>query len=106
MASSHLGGARPHLGVEIDHSDLFDRGKWGGNHGISHYAMLGLDRHATEAEVKRAFHQLSRKWHPDKNPEAKERADAIFKVIKEAYETLQDPAKRKRYDLFERVGAL
>ena len=89
------------LRSNVDHSNLFDRGMCGASV-IGHYAMLGIDRQASEAEVKRAFHQLSRKWHPDKNPDAKEKADAIFKSIKEAYETLQDPVRRKRYDLFTR----
>ena len=80
-----------------DHSDLYARGRL---NKVGHYVMLGIGKEATEAEVKRAFHQLSRKWHPDKNPDDADKADAIFKSVKEAYECLSDPVRRKRYDKF------
>ena len=67
---------------------------------VGHYVLLGLDKQASESDIKRAFFQLSRKWHPDKNPDNKEQADAIFRAIKEAYECLSEPAKRRRYDKF------
>ncbi len=61
------------------------------------YAALGLDKHATEAEIKRAYRTLAMTCHPDKNPDdpsAKEK----FHSISEAYSTLSDPEKRARYD--------
>ena len=61
------------------------------------YAALGLDNHATEAEIKKAYRTLAMTCHPDKNPDdpsAKEK----FHSISEAYSTLSDPEKRARYD--------
>ncbi|GBD42800.1 Chaperone protein DnaJ [bacterium HR40] len=64
-----------------------------------YYEVLGVDRHASEAEIKRAFRQLALRWHPDRNPGDKE-AEARFKEINEAYEVLRDPQKRAAYDQF------
>ena len=61
-----------------------------------YYDILGLDRSASEAEIKRAFRRLAFKYHPDRNSE--DGAEARFKEINEAYEVLGDPEKRKRYD--------
>lgn len=63
-----------------------------------YYGLLGVDRHASQEDIKRAYRRLARQWHPDANsaPGAEER----FKQISEAYEVLSDPAKRERYDLF------
>jgi DnaJ-class molecular chaperone len=61
------------------------------------YAVLGLDRRATEAEVKKAYRTLAMTCHPDKNPDdpsAKER----FHAISDAYSTLSDQEKRACYD--------
>ena len=63
-----------------------------------HYAMLGIARGASADDVKRAYHSLSKRWHPDKNPEHTTEAEAIFKAVKLAYETLSDADKRRRYD--------
>ncbi|MEX0664778.1 MAG: J domain-containing protein [Acidimicrobiia bacterium] len=63
------------------------------------YEVLGVSRSATEDDLKRAFRDLARKYHPDSghnDPEAEER----FKEISLAYETLRDPERRRRYDLF------
>ena len=62
-----------------------------------YYESLGLERSATEAEIKKAFRRLARKHHPDVNPGDKA-AEARFKEINEAYTVLSDPEKRKRYD--------
>ena len=63
-----------------------------------HYEVLGLTRDATDADIKRAFRDLARRYHPDGNsdPAAEER----FKEISVAYETLGDPERRRRYDVF------
>lgn len=62
-----------------------------------YYKILGVDKNATEKEIKSAYRKLARKYHPDvnpNNPEAQER----FKDINEAYQVLSDPEKRKKYD--------
>jgi hypothetical protein len=65
----------------------------------SHYATLAIDAFASEGEIKRAFHKMSKRWHPDKNPHNKEEAEGMFYLIKEAYELLSDPESRALYDL-------
>ncbi len=65
------------------------------------YEILGISREATADQVKQAFRQLARQYHPDLNPGDK-RAEEKFKVINEAYEVLSDPAKRSQYDQFGR----
>ena len=66
------------------------------------YVILGVERTATDAEIKRAFRKLAQQWHPDVNtdPAAQER----FKEINEAYQVLSDPERRSRYDTFGRAG--
>ncbi len=66
------------------------------------YNVLGIPRSATQDEVKKAYHALARRWHPDKNP-GDDAASQRFKDITEAYRTLSDADKRKRYD---RLGPL
>jgi curved DNA-binding protein len=61
-----------------------------------YYGILGLERGATQDEVKRAYRKLARKFHPDLNKDAG--AEAKFKEIGEAYEVLGDPEKRAAYD--------
>jgi len=66
------------------------------------YEILGVGRDATPEELKRAYRQLARKYHPDVNssPDADER----FKEINLAYEVLSDPVKRQQYDTFGTTG--
>src|SRR5258708_36441684 len=61
------------------------------------YILLGLERGATLNDVKRAYKRLARKFHPDINP-GDRMAAAHFRQIAEAYETLSDPDRRRRYD--------
>ncbi len=67
-----------------------------------YYEILGVDRSATDEELKKAFRRLARQYHPDvnKSPDAAER----FKEVNEAYEVLRDPEKRAAYDRFGHAG--
>lgn len=69
-----------------------------------YYRILGINRRATNEEVRKAYHKLALKWHPDRNLDNKEEAEAQFKDISEAYQILTDPAKRKIYDDFGEGG--
>jgi curved DNA-binding protein len=62
-----------------------------------YYKTLGVERGATQAEIKSAYRKLARKHHPDVNPNNKD-AETRFKQINEAYQVLSDAAKRKKYD--------
>ena len=61
------------------------------------YEVLGVDAGSTESEIKSAYRKLARKYHPDVNNSTE--AIEIFKEITQAYETLSDPDKRKKYDI-------
>ena len=67
--------------------------------GKDYYSLLGVNREASEREIKQAYRRLARKYHPDVNPGDKS-AEARFKQINEAYEVLSDKDKRQKYDQF------
>ncbi|CAG9937535.1 unnamed protein product [Clonostachys rosea f. rosea IK726] len=62
-----------------------------------YYKIMGLEKDAGDNEIKKAYRKLAVKYHPDKNP-GDEKAEAMFKDLQEAYETLSDPQKRAAYD--------
>ena len=68
-----------------------------------YYSILGIDIHATEMEVKKAYKKLAMKYHPDRNPGDKKSEDN-FKKVSEAYEVLSDPKKRQVYDQYGHSG--
>ena len=66
---------------------------------IDYYKLLELDKSASQADIKKAYRKLARKYHPDLNPNNKE-AQLRFQQINEANEVLSDPEKRKKYDQY------
>lgn len=68
-----------------------------------YYEVLGVDKGATDEDLKKAYRKLAIKYHPDKNPGDKE-AEEKFKELAEAYDVLSDPQKRARYDQFGHAG--
>src|SRR5215813_2017245 len=66
---------------------------------IDYYQVLGINKNATEDEIKKVYRKLARKYHPDLNPNDKE-ANKKFQQINEANEVLSDPEKRKKYDQY------
>jgi len=68
-----------------------------------YYEELGVERNASEAELKKAYRRHAMKYHPDRNPGDKE-AETRFKAAKEAYEVLSEPQKRAAYDQFGHAG--
>jgi curved DNA-binding protein len=66
---------------------------------VDYYKILGINKNATQQEIKTAYRKLARKYHPDLNPNDKD-AKANFQKINEANEVLSDPEKRKKYDQY------
>ncbi len=70
---------------------------------LDYYNILGVDKSASDADIKKAYRKVAMKYHPDKNPGDKA-AEEKFKEAAEAYEVLRDPEKRQRYDQFGKAG--
>ena len=68
-----------------------------------YYDILGVQKNASEDEIKKAFKKLARKYHPDLHPDDKQ-AEEKFKEVNKAYEVLSDPQKRQKYDQFGEAG--
>ena len=68
-----------------------------------YYEVLGIQKGASDDEIKKAFRKLAMKYHPDKNPGDKE-AEEKFKEVNEAYSVLSDPDKKDKYDRFGFAG--
>lgn len=73
--------------------------------GKDYYQILGLDEKATSEEIKKAYRKIAKENHPDKNP-GDSAAEERFKAASEAYDTLSDPDKRKKYDQLRRLGGV
>src|SRR5215468_6491821 len=67
-----------------------------------YYAVLGVNRDASEEDIKKAYRKLAMRHHPDRNPD--KGAEEKFKEAKEAYEVLSDARKRSAYDQFGHAG--
>ena len=63
------------------------------------YEVLGVARDASDADIKKAYHKLVMKYHPDRNPDNKD-AEEKFKEVNNAFDILKDPQKRAAYDRF------
>src|SRR5919197_3965914 len=72
-----------------------------------YYETLGVDRSASDDDLKKAYRKLARQYHPDlqNGDQQKKVAEEKFKEVNEAYEVLSDSEKRRRYDMFGHAGA-
>lgn len=80
-----------------------DKGAGTRNMADDYYAILGVDRNATDEQIKRAYRELARKLHPDRHggsPVEAEANEERFKLVNRAYEVLKDPERRRQYDMF------
>ena len=68
-----------------------------------YYEVLGVDKNADDATIKKAYRKMAKQYHPDLNPGDKS-AEAKFKEVNEAYEVLSDSEKKARYDQFGHAG--
>jgi len=68
-----------------------------------YYEVLGVNKDASEEDIKKSYRKLAMKWHPDRNPD-NPKAEEHFKEAKEAYEILSEPQKRAAYDQFGHAG--
>eukprot|EP00045_Choanoeca_perplexa_P008394 m.77631 g.77631 ORF g.77631 m.77631 type:complete len:263 (-) comp14477_c0_seq1:2442-3230(-) len=71
---------------------------------ICYYELLGIERSATGADIKKAYRKAALIHHPDKNPGQEEQAASMFKLVSEAYDVLSDPDKRDVYDRYGHDG--
>lgn len=69
-----------------------------------YYELLGVNRTASDADIKKAYRRMAMKYHPDRNRGKEKEATEKFKEINEAYSVLGDPEKRKQYDTYGTVG--
>ena len=68
-----------------------------------YYEVLGVEKGASDSDIKKAFRQQAKKYHPDLHPGDAD-AEAKFKEVNEAYEVLSDPEKKSRYDQYGHAG--
>jgi len=72
--------------------------------GKNYYAILGIEKNASQEDIKKAYRKSALKWHPDKNRERQEEASEKFREIAEAYDVLSDQEKKRIYDQFGEEG--
>ena len=65
-----------------------------------YYEVLGVDKGASAADIKKAYKKMARKYHPDLNRDNPKEAEEKFKEVNEAYDVLKDPQKKAQYDQF------
>lgn len=65
-----------------------------------YYQILGIDKNASQDQIKSAYRKMAKKWHPDANPDNKAEAEEKFKDVGEAYSVLSDPKKKQMYDTY------
>src|SRR5688572_22327500 len=68
-----------------------------------YYEVLGVNRDASEEDIRKSYRKLAMKFHPDRNPDSKE-SEEKFKEAKEAYEVLSEAEKRRAYDAYGHAG--
>ena len=69
---------------------------------LNYYEMLGINPKVGSEEIKRAYHDQLKIWHPDKNTDRIEEAEEITKILNQAYGVLSDPQQRRQYDRMQR----
>ncbi len=69
-----------------------------------YYEVLGIEKSASQDDIKKAYRKLAKKFHPDMNQDNKAQAEEKFKEVSEAYEVLADPQKKQRYDQYGHAG--
>ncbi len=74
-------------------------------HKTSYYEILNISPKASDDEIKRAYHSLAKKFHPDRNPQNRRLAELRFRVISEAYANLKTREKRATYNRSRRLRA-
>ena len=70
----------------------------------NYYDILGINKDASEEDIKKDYRKMAVKWHPDKNPNNKSEAEEKFKTISEAFSVLSDPNKKEIYDKYGEDG--
>jgi len=70
----------------------------------NYYEILGVEENADQEAIKKAFRELAKKWHPDRNPDNKKESEEKFKEVSEAYNILGDEEKKARYDHMRTYG--
>jgi len=96
-----LGGALPRALQQIGHCHaLGARRTFASTNETDPYKILGVDRNASQEDIKKAYKKQAMEWHPDRQPpEKREEAQKRFSQVANAYETLSDPNKRQMYDM-------
>lgn len=85
-------------GLHVEFGKTETKGSWGSQSGIpTYYEILGIDKNATEGQIKDAYRRKSLAWHPDKKKDIAD-ADEYMKILNEANDVLSDKEKRRQYN--------